>query len=138
MLPLVQKCIWSKTIEGRIWRDRWQTENKFGVNFEHFCVCIFCIYFQPDTRICKISNSLDQEGRLIIEGTPSLMMYRVKSCIFEWICPINAAGDQKQLSEGRQVVLAPRINLSQSVVQSFGGMNLLALVGNGINSFIWN
>ena len=27
-------------------------------------------------------------------------MYRVKNCILEWICPIYAAGDQKQLSEG--------------------------------------
>ena len=59
------------------------------------------LYIQTQTRICKISNSLGQEGRLIIEGTSSRKMYRVKSCIFEWICPINAAGDQKQLSEGR-------------------------------------
>ena len=116
------------------------TDGKQRINLGSILNTFACVilYLQTHTRICKISNSLDQEGRLIIEGTPSLKMYRVKNCILEWICPIYAAGDQKQLSEGRQVVLAPRINLSQSVVQSFGGMNLLAFFGNGINSFIWN
>ena len=31
-----------KQSRGRMWRDRWQTENQFGVNFEHFCRSIFC------------------------------------------------------------------------------------------------